>query len=177
MVKLSRPEGIRPTTGRVIKALYDILGSRVESMAGWQCLELFAGSGAVGLKALELGAELLVAVDLDQNSLNAIQKNAKQQKCTDKVKIVRLDCNLENLPKIVGKFDLIFLDPPFKLDPAELVTLLNALEPLAKPDAWLILEFSARQRGKLEAPRGFRAAEERVYGDVGLWFWRAGSTL
>lgn len=108
--KVSMPAGIRPTQEKVRKAVFDILGD----IAGLSFLELFAGSGAVGLEAVSRGVKELALVEYNSDCLAAIRKNIdslKLKACSIYPK------EAEDAVKIFlkegRKFDIIFLDPPY----------------------------------------------------------------
>ncbi|MCU0651319.1 MAG: 16S rRNA (guanine(966)-N(2))-methyltransferase RsmD, partial [Candidatus Omnitrophica bacterium] len=109
------PKGIRPTQDIVRKALFDILGD----MSGLSFLELFAGSGSVGLEALSHGAKSVTFVEIDRNSSLILENNIKSILSTDycllTTAVITSDvflaiAKLANQP---GKFDIIFADPPY----------------------------------------------------------------
>lgn len=104
-------EGLRPTTDRVRETLFNWLQM---DLSGSRCLDLFAGSGALGLEAASRGASKVVMVDNDQTTINRLQKNvtllaAEQVEviCDDAVSFLR-GCN--------QVFDLVFIDPPYRSD-------------------------------------------------------------
>ena len=107
---ITGPKGIRPTQGKVRKALFDILGY----IEGLSFLELFAGSGAVGLEAISRGVKDLTLVEYNRDCLMAIKKNIESLKvksCTLYPKEVNQAIKaLYNQGK---KFDIIFMDPPY----------------------------------------------------------------
>lgn len=114
------PDGIRPTQDKVRKALFDILGD----MGGLSFLELFAGSGAVGLEALSQGAALTVFVESDHKCAQAIRENISKVTGNDpylapgaaaKGAIVSRDVHeaIVSLHDAAKVFDIIFIDPPY----------------------------------------------------------------
>ena len=109
--KLAQIQGydIRPTSDRVREAVFNILGPGI---GGSRVLDLFAGTGALGLEALSRGAEHAVFVD---NSCTTIQKNIGLCKMTEKASVIHHDIIGQPLPKILltEPFDFIFLDPPY----------------------------------------------------------------
>ncbi|MCM8780998.1 MAG: 16S rRNA (guanine(966)-N(2))-methyltransferase RsmD [Candidatus Omnitrophica bacterium] len=110
-IKTSR--GIRPTQGKVRKAIFDILGK----IEGLSFLELFAGSGAVGIEALSQGAREVVFVEKEQRCIDTIKKNLSLLDCLD-YKVVRSDVfkAIETLARYKKKFNIIFVDPPYYKD-------------------------------------------------------------
>ena len=108
------PADIRPTQNKVRKAVFDCLAQAVE---GAEFLELFAGSGAVGIEAISCGAKRVTFVDNDFNSLKAIESNLKELDLDERhYRIVRSDA-FKFLDDWAGKktgFDIIFSDPPYR---------------------------------------------------------------
>lgn len=104
-------EGLRPTPDRVRETLFNWLG---QTLYGKRCLDLFAGSGALGFEAASRGAEQVLMVENNRAAFQHLQANAKKLglsnvalRCEDGLKFARQ----EN-----GLFDVVFLDPPFKSD-------------------------------------------------------------
>jgi 16S rRNA (guanine966-N2)-methyltransferase len=114
---LKSPKGIRPTEDRVRKALFDIL----RDVSGLTFLELFAGSGSVGLEALSQGAQEVVFVENLRQSCLSLEENIKSLGCSDRVKVICQDAlrAIENFCQNGRKFDLIFADPPYYQGMAE----------------------------------------------------------
>jgi 16S rRNA (guanine966-N2)-methyltransferase len=108
---LKTPKGIRPTEDRVRKALFDILGD----VSGLKVLELFAGSGSIGLEALSQGAKEVVFVENLRQASLALEENIQSLGCQDQVMVIGQDAfhAIENIRKKGQKFDLIFADPPY----------------------------------------------------------------
>jgi 16S rRNA (guanine966-N2)-methyltransferase len=103
-------EGLRPTPDRVRETLFNWLGQELD---GEHCLDLFAGSGALGFEAASRGAVQVVMVEQAPKVLAALHENAKMLHNPPGVEIIRGDA-LQYLSSTKSKFDLIFLDPPFK---------------------------------------------------------------
>lgn len=108
MISFPDAEGLRPTPDRVRETLFNWLG---QTLYGRSCLDLFAGSGALGFEAASRGAERVVMVELNRVVLRALQDNLKKLGCTN----VFLHCQdgLEFASRDVQRYDVIFLDPPF----------------------------------------------------------------
>ena len=109
--KLSTLEGedVRPTTDRVKQALFNIVQFQIE---GRNVLDLFAGSGQLGLEAVSRGAKCAVLVDTAQDAIDVISANVHHTNLTSKVKVVHMDY-ASYLMKQDMFFDLAFLDPPY----------------------------------------------------------------
>jgi 16S rRNA (guanine966-N2)-methyltransferase len=113
---------IRPTSDRVREALFSILFSHLGGFEGKTVLDLFAGTGALGLEALSRGARSAVMVDQGAQAARLITTNAKNCNLQEKAILIRGDV-LKKLPELAAKgpFDLIFLDPPYGLGLVEKV--------------------------------------------------------
>lgn len=115
-LNLKMPRGIRPTSDKVREALFDILGQNLYQK---DVLDLFAGSGALGLEALSRGAKKVVLVDANPKCIKAIQENIAKCHITDDklpmINFYHLDVfkAIKLFTQEKQKFDLIFLDPPY----------------------------------------------------------------
>lgn len=103
--------GLRPTPDRVRETLFNWLGQR---MHGLNCLDAFAGSGALGFEAASRGAERVVMLERDAKVRDALRENAARLQ-VGKVEILQMDA-LTYLSRPGELFDIIFLDPPFELN-------------------------------------------------------------
>ena len=107
------PKGIRPTQDKVRKAIFDIL----QDIEGLSFLEIFAGSGAVGLEAISRGVKDLTLIELNRDCQLAINKNIESLKLKECELIpFEVERAIEKLSKEKRKFDIIFLDPPYYKD-------------------------------------------------------------
>lgn len=104
-------EGLRPTTDRVRETLFNWLAPRIH---GARCLDLFAGSGALGLEALSRGASEVVFVDTNPAAITALKENLALLKA-ENTEVIRGD-GLNYLQGNSRQFDVVFLDPPFRRD-------------------------------------------------------------
>ncbi len=105
----SASQGVRPILGRIKKSLFDILTLRID---GCQFLDLYAGSGAVGIEALSRGASFVTFVDKNPNCLSIIRQNLSRLQLFERARIVKGDAT-KNLEVAGGPFDLIFMGPPY----------------------------------------------------------------
>ncbi|CAG0124543.1 cobalt-precorrin-6B (C15)-methyltransferase [Rhodocyclaceae bacterium] len=102
-------EGLRPTPDRVRETLFNWLG---QTLDGKRCLDLFAGSGALGFEAVSRGAAEVVMVENNRAAFRALQENCKKLACTNVA--LRCEDGLEFARRESGRYDVIFLDPPFQ---------------------------------------------------------------
>jgi 16S rRNA (guanine966-N2)-methyltransferase len=129
--------GLRPTPDRVRETLFNWLGQRLD---GLRCLDLFAGSGALGFEAASRGAREVVMVERDRRALAALRENRDLLGATQ-VEVVAAD-GLAWLAGAHGPFDLIFLDPPF--DSAQLPVALAGAATRLAPEGKIYAEFGGR---------------------------------
>src|SRR2546430_699252 len=110
--RLKAPKNIRPTQGMVKQAIFNMVGARIE---GANVLDLFAGSGALGIEALSRGAVSVTFVDQEPRGLAILRQNLDALGFKDRARVVRADVVrwLEASPDSVRSADFVFLDPPY----------------------------------------------------------------
>jgi 16S rRNA (guanine966-N2)-methyltransferase len=165
---LAVPPGARPTEGRVREALFSIWSERID---GARVLDLFAGSGVVGLEALGRGALAVLAVDESLRVVKTLETNAG--KLGDRLLDIRrlpLPAGLARLVD-VGPFDLVYADPPYNFN--LYAELLEAVAPLLAQDAEVAAEHSSRRDLPIEAGSLTRV-DVRRYGESAISFYRRG---
>ncbi|MEN3046268.1 MAG: 16S rRNA (guanine(966)-N(2))-methyltransferase RsmD [Candidatus Hydrothermales bacterium] len=157
------PSSIRATQEKFKKALFDILGDSVKEAL---FLDLFAGSGNVGIEAVSRGAKLVFFVEKSPTCIKAIVKNVKELNIEDKVRIIKSDV-LTFLRKNKEIFDIIFADPPYNFKiRRDLIE--NILKILNTKKGILIFEVS--KRSKLNNIREMIKREE-TYGESKILFF------
>ncbi|HVT57863.1 MAG TPA: 16S rRNA (guanine(966)-N(2))-methyltransferase RsmD [Thermoanaerobaculia bacterium] len=174
---LAVPAGTRPTGGRVREALFSIWRERLD---GARFLDLFAGSGVVGLEAAGRGALRVVCVDQDRAAVRSIAANAALLG-EAQVEVCRLTLPT-GLPRLggrgaagdggevgAGRFDLVFADPPYSFDAYE--ALLGGAAPLLATEGELAVEHAARRELPLTAGSLARV-DIRRYGESAVSFYR-----
>ena len=111
-IRLVSPKtGVRPTMDRVKAAIFSSLG---EMVTGARVLDLFAGTGALGIEALSRGADSALFVDEDRQSIAAIEKNLEKTKFSGRVRQADVFRFLKNVPSSGDQFRLVFADPPYE---------------------------------------------------------------
>jgi 16S rRNA (guanine966-N2)-methyltransferase len=163
--RLQAPPGAatRPTSDRVREALFSILGARVQDAA---VLDLFAGSGALGLEALSRGAARVTFVDSAPPALRALRANLDALGAD--AEVVRADAVKWLLAASGGErqYSLVFLDPPYRTAAALGAALSDALPAVLAPDALVVSESDRRTPLELTIP----ITDERRYGDTLIRF-------
>jgi 16S rRNA (guanine966-N2)-methyltransferase len=166
--------GTRPTSDRAREALFSTVDSILVSLAGARVLDLYAGSGAVGLEALSRGADHALLVEAEPRAVQTIRDNIDATAVTGAV--VRADrverAMAGSAP--AASYDLAFLDPPYDLEDDRLRTVLTALVDghWLLPGALVVVERATRG-GEWRWPPGIEAERARRYGEATLWYGRA----
>ena len=162
-IPLTEPRGVRlrPTSGLVREAIFNILGDRVD---GATVLDLYAGTGALGIEALSRGAAHATFVEAEAGAVTAILASLARTEFTSKARVVRgrLPTALSSLK---GPFDIIFVDPPYNDEDAEMLIL--KLPPLLAVAGTVVYEHSSRYNPP-QRPEGLVLVERRVYGDTAV---------
>ena len=135
-------QDIRPTSDRVKEALFNILGPGIREKS---VLDMFAGTGALGLEALSRGARSAVFLDTAQSSCDVIQRNVELCRMSDYARIIRHDIINASLPVFDPPFDLIFMDPPYNKGYPEQVIGKSGFFNLLAPEGIVIVEQSAKE--------------------------------
>ena len=162
--------GTRPTADRVREALFSSLEAEFGGFHGLTVLDLYAGSGAIGLEALSRGAERVVLVEADRKAADVITANVKAVGLPGATVLVRPAEKVASGDNSGKPFDLVFADPPYKLETLEIQGILVELA----GNGWLADDAVAVvERGKREPwewPDGFAALRDRKYGEARLWY-------
>lgn len=164
-------DSIRPTSDRARESVFNILASRIGvHLDGLKVLDLFAGTGALGLEALSRGASGAVFVDNGAESRGIIRDHIEAFGIAGIAKLLRRDATALGPAGTMGPFDLVFLDPPYAkgLGEQALASLRDGRW-LAK-DAIIVLEESAEV--ELALPEGFTIDDRREYGAAAVHFIR-----
>jgi len=165
-----RGDATRPTSDRVREALFSAIESWCGSLHGLRVLDLYAGSGAVGLEAWSRGAEAVTLVESDRRTAALVAANARALGFAG-ADVVTGSVATVLAREPVAAYDLVFLDPPYPLDEAALggdLALLAAHGWLA-PGALVVVERSSRSP-EPAWPAGLARDREKRYGETTLWY-------
>jgi 16S rRNA (guanine966-N2)-methyltransferase len=159
--RLVAPEGTatRPTSDRVREALFAILGGSVQ---GARVLDLFAGSGALGIEALSRGAASAVFVDSAPRAIAAVSANLAALGIDADVRRIEARAGLRTASRRREAYDLVFLDPPYRRAGELGRELSEALSAVLAPGGRVVTESDRRDPLELDLP----VADERRYGDT-----------
>lgn len=172
-IKAPTGDSTRPTSDRVREALFSAIDAGIGSLVGLRFLDLYAGSGAVGLEAMSRGAGLVTLVEHDRRTAALIRQNVK------KLGFAQVEVITSTVGRAVAHpprapYDLVFLDPPYALA-TDLVV--DDLRNLVRHDwltteALVVVERSTRDRD-FAWPAGYRAGRTKKYGETTLWYGHA----
>ena len=164
-------EGTRPTSDRVREAMFSSLESELGGLAGCRVLDLYAGSGAIGLEALSRGAGYADLVESDRRAAAVIARNIGVLGASD------AHLHRTTVERFVGDlgpepYDLVLLDPPYAVSTDEVGRLLTAIVAAGafNPDGVAVVERSGRT--PFAWPDGLTAVRDKAYGETHLWYGR-----
>lgn len=159
---------IRPTSDKVKEAIFNII---FRDISGSQCLDLFAGTGALGIEALSRGASFCLFVEHSPQAISVIEKNLQKTKLIDSARIFKMNVDefISNSSLEIDGYNLIFLDPPYKIKKIEIDSIINQLSScnFVKPNGRVIIEHSSEK--ELISQAGLLVKTDyRVYGDTAI---------
>lgn len=164
--------GTRPTSDRVREAIFSALEAR-DAVHGAVVLDLYAGSGALGLEAASRGASEVILVERAKPAADVCRRNAAALARAARGSAPRIRVEARNvatyLESAAGGVDLAFIDPPYELGERELARDLQLLAPLLSRDATVVVERSSRS-SEPDWPTGIRPERRRDYGETTLWW-------
>jgi 16S rRNA (guanine966-N2)-methyltransferase len=171
-----RSQAIRPTADRLRESLFNILvHAHGDPVTGARVLDLFAGTGALGLEALSRGAAFALFVDDAAEARGLIRENVAALGLGGVTRIFRRDATRLGAAHPVGAFSLVFLDPPYGKGLAEKALAAALAGGWLAPGALMVVEDAADAGFK--APEGFEDLERRQYDDTEIVFLRAPSSI
>ncbi len=164
--------GVRPTTDRIREAVFSSLGERV---IGARVLDLFAGTGALGLEAASRGAESVMFVENARGALGCLERNLeafrrnRDVRCTFSVSRTAVESQIKALAVAGEDYSLIFADPPYG-EAAQALLRDATLPELVASDGWFVLE--SAKRDALAVSETWELVRGAVYGDTQVNFFR-----
>ena len=169
-IKFPAVRGLRPSGDRIRETLFAWLQT---SVAGSQCLDMFAGSGALGFEAASRGADRVVMIEKNRSAAESLKENIERLQF-DNVDIVAADAlarsTYESKPAM-HQFDLLFIDPPFAENLHQSAIDRIQQQKLLKPDALVYVE-SGKKCNSLEVPVHWQLFREKVAGEVQIHLYR-----
>jgi 16S rRNA (guanine966-N2)-methyltransferase len=165
-------QGTRPTSDRAREGLFGTLLSEVGPLDGKKILDLYAGSGAVGLEALSRGAASVLLVEADARAAGVIKANIKTVALPGaRVVTARAERLLDRPPEDAGdRYEVVFADPPYAVTQAELTKVLVQLTAGWLSEPALVVVERATRDGDFDWPPGYDAGKSRRYGEATFWY-------
>ena len=172
---LEVPEtGTRPTSDRVREALFSSLEHHVGSFASLDILDLFAGSGALGLEALSRGAQRVVLVEKDRRAIEIIKRNITKMNIPGALVINDDVKRLVAAAPTRGTFDVVFMDPPYAMPDDEVQGIVGALVQQGWLNSHALLVVERSKGSSLDWPTDWESLSKRDYGGTqlhtGVWY-------
>ncbi|WP_271178360.1 16S rRNA (guanine(966)-N(2))-methyltransferase RsmD [Leifsonia poae] len=165
--------GTRPTSDRVREAIFSALEAR-DALQGERVLDLYAGSGALGLEAASRGASRVMLVERNAQAAAVCRSNASAvMKAAPRSGAPSIEVRATAVQTFLtgsgSTYDLVFIDPPYEVDDDELLAVLTALVPRLSPHAIVCVERSTRS-GAPSLPPRLDLDRSTAYGDTTLWW-------
>lgn len=159
----------RPTSNKVREAIFSTVNHALAGLTDLRVLDLYAGSGAFAIEALSRGADEAIAIEIDSRASQTIKDNCETLKLTN-LRIVTMDVQtaLSGAPQF-GKFDLVFIDPPYALEDSSITLLLESLVGGWLADGALVVVERAKD-SKFVTPAELPEFARKVYGDTSVWY-------
>lgn len=164
-------DGTRPTSDRVREAMFSSLESELRGFGTLRVLDLFAGSGALGLEALSRGAASADFVESNARVAAVIRRNLADLGCSGGMVLRTTVERFVRVPPPTP-YDVVFLDPPYALATTEVAALVVELSVPSwrTPESVVVVERSTRDR--FSWPEGVQALRDKAYGETHLWYGR-----
>ena len=163
-------QNTRPTLDRVKESLFNIINFEIKDSI---FLDLFAGSGAIGIEAASRGASKVIMCEKSKEAANIINKNLEKTKLINQVKLYNMDFKDMIKNKLEEKLDIIYLDPPYKTNYAYEASKLILEKNLLKKDSILIIETDEEQNVEnLFQNLSLEEFDKRKYGRAYLIFYK-----
>ena len=162
---------VRPTADRVKESLFNIIGSKIVDAA---VLDLFAGSGNLGLESWSRGARLVQFVDNSRVSLRLTESNIQKCRAEAECKVLKHDAEaaVDLLYKQGQRFDLVFVDPPYNKGWVQKILVKLEKNPILAESGWLVAEHSMHDDIAIAVSDGYEIFRRQQYGETVLTFIR-----
>jgi 16S rRNA (guanine(966)-N(2))-methyltransferase RsmD len=168
VLKTVQDLSVRPATERVRQTLFNMLTNRID-FDGINVLDLFAGSGSLGLEALSRGAARVTFVEQSEEALGFIEENVRGLDCEDAVEILALDA-MGFIAARHGTYDLVFADPPYSYAQTDKIPGLMFEYGMVKPSGYLLIEHGRDLR--FESTPLYMAGPEKKFGRTLVTFFQ-----
>lgn len=171
-IKAPQGRDTRPTTDRVRESIISSIISWHGSLEGANVLDLFAGSGALGIECLSRGARSCTFCDKTKSALSIIRENIESLKLgRSQARVLCIDALKAGAPSSDPPFDIVLLDPPYRIDPSDIIALISDAIDSGKvsEDAIIVYEYGSSSISGSDsaiAAFGFKVLSHKVYGST-----------
>ncbi len=167
---LESPKGrdIRPSSDHIRQVIFNIIG---HDLSKKKVLDLFSGTGILGIEALSRGAEQVCFVDNSSNALKLVIKNLQITGFKNKAHVVKRDLTKKNSFRLKGKFDIVFIDPPYDKSLLKKTLEIMPVNMLLQDNA-IIIGRSSKRESLPSYVNQMRLLDMREYGDTRLWIYK-----
>jgi len=159
---------VRPATERVRQTIFNMLANRME-FEGARVLDLFAGSGSLGLEALSRGAVHATFVEQGSDAVEYIERNVRAFRCEERTEILEMDA-MRYLDSTQGQFDLVFADPPYSFEPTALIPEIICDKGIVRPGGYLVVEHAGEVT--LHTTSSYTAGPTKKFGRTIVTFFQ-----
>ncbi len=159
---------VRPATDRVKQTLFNMLATRID-IEGASVLDVFAGSGSLGIEALSRGANHVTFVENNEEAVRYIEQNLHSLRCEKKTEVLETDA-MHFIADYRSSFDIIFADPPYRFERTSEIPERIFSRPLLKPQGYLLIEHSPDIR--FESTSLYQAGPEKKFGRTLVTFFQ-----
>jgi 16S rRNA (guanine966-N2)-methyltransferase len=167
-LKLVPGDSTRPIMDRVKEALFNILGTGIR---GCTFLDLFAGTGSVGIEALSRGAERVLFIDRDRLAVRTVHENLEHTRLSDRAEVLRTDAFVYLQRQNPEAFEYIYVAPPQYMGMwKEILLALDENPAHLQPDGVVVVQIDPHEREEVTL-KVLRPYDERLYGRTMLWFF------
>ena len=173
ILKTVKDLSVRPATDRVKQTVFNMLANRIE-LHGTRVLDLFAGSGSLGIEALSRGAAHVTFVENDEQAVRYIEENVKALGCETMIEIDETDA-MYFLLHVHSPFDLIFADPPYAFERTTEIPGIVFTQKLLKSHGYLLIEHATTVH--FASTQSYHAGPEKKFGRTLVTFFQARSDL
>lgn len=168
ILKTVKDLSVRPATDRVKQTLFDMLANRIE-LQGATILDLFAGSGGLGIEALSRGAAHVTFVESNGEAVNYIEKNVRLLGCENQTSLIETDA-LSFIARSKEQYDLIFADPPYSYEETPEMPALIFHAGMVKNEGYLLIEHTIEL--KFESNALYSVGPVKRFGRTIVTFFR-----
>lgn len=173
-IKAPQGQDTRPTTDRVRESIISSIISRTGELNELYIVDVFAGSGALGLECISRGAKYCTFCDLSKQATNIIKSNISSLKIDNsEAKAISVDIFRSGIPRAMHPYDVVLLDPPYKIGADEVFTIISSAieKQIIDTDALIVYEYSSTSNLEVASvieEKGYTVLSHKTYGSTSV---------